>query len=404
LSTHPVGSLVSLGRHVRALGVPVTTSQIVNFVDALQETGIDCTADARLAAHATLASHPEHIPIIDLAFSRFWDGPVEPALTITPSEGSLDQLDEPAGPPGIEHTRDGAVPTRDQRSRVADAGLAGEANDGSISAAVFSSRERLRHKDFARYSPDEIQDAARFLRAIHWRPPGRVSRRRRALRHGREIDMRRLLRHSLKHGGEILELPRRETQSKPRHLVILCDVSGSMDAYTRMLLHLAHTISRSFDNVEIFLFGTRLTRITHLIHKHGSGHLGPDRAVDEICSEVHDWSGGTRIGEAIAAFHRIWARRVAAHGAVVLIVSDGWDRGDARQLRQEMARLQRLSHRLIWLNPLLGSRSYEPLTKGIRAALPYVDDFLPVHNLASLESLAVVLNSIGPNRPARRSR
>jgi uncharacterized protein with von Willebrand factor type A (vWA) domain len=267
-----------------------------------------------------------------------------------------------------------------------------------VSVALYSARERLRNKDFAHYSQAELKDADTIFRNFNWRPPDRISRRRRPSRHGSSIDLRRLLRRTLGRSGEIVELPRRQSQAKPRSLLLLCDVSGSMDAYTRALLHFLHAFSGRFSRVEVFVFGTRLTRITHLLQCRDV-----DVAVDAVSAEVEDWSGGTRLGEALGCFHRTWARRVAANGAVVLLISDGWDRGDPAKLAVEMARLQRLSHRLIWLNPLMGSRAYEPLTRGMKAALPYVDDFLPVHNLASVEALACSLSRIGPVRPARRA-
>ncbi|MGH9366860.1 MAG: vWA domain-containing protein, partial [Thermoanaerobaculia bacterium] len=209
---------------------------------------------------------------------------------------------------------------------------------------------------------------------------------------------RRTLRRSLRHGGEILEWAKREPAVKPRPLVVLADISGSMERYTRLLLLFLYGLAQGLDRrVETFLFGTRLTRITREL----SGR-DPRHALAGVSRAVPDWSGGTRIGESLKSFNFRWGRRVLPGGAIVLIVSDGWDRGDTRLLASEMARLQRSCHRLIWLNPLLGSPDYEPLTRGIRAALPYVDDFLPIHNLASLEDLARRLEGLPQRRPGRR--
>lgn len=201
----------------------------------------------------------------------------------------------------------------------------------------------------------------------------------------------------MRHGGELLDLSVRGPKLKRRQLVLLCDISGSMDRYTRLLLHFLHSLESSNERVEVFVFSTRLTRITRALQKRD-----PDAAISSVAGRVHDWSGGTRIGEALHTFNRRWARRVLGHGAIVMIISDGWDRGDPRLLAHEMERLQRASYRLIWLNPLLGSANYEPLTQGLVAALPYVDDFLPVHNLASLEALAILLNQIQEGRPDRK--
>ena len=209
-------------------------------------------------------------------------------------------------------------------------------------------------------------------------------------------DFRRVIRANLKHGAEIVTLPTRRRKTRRRPIVLLCDVSGSMERYTRMLLHFVCRIADDLDRVEVFLFATRLTRITRHL---ATGSV--DEVVPHIPAHVPDFSGGTRIGETLGVFNRRWARRVLGHGAVVLLISDGWDRGDPRMLGAEIARLQRTAHRLIWLNPLLGSPDYAPLTRGMQAALAFVDDFLPVHNLVSLQALAVHLNSLPARRPAR---
>jgi uncharacterized protein with von Willebrand factor type A (vWA) domain len=179
--------------------------------------------------------------------------------------------------------------------------------------------------------------------------------------------------------------------------VVLCDISGSMERYTQLLLHFLHAVESTVRRVEVFVFGTRLTRVTPALRRRD-----PDAALAAVAAQVKDWAGGTRIGETLRTFNRAWARRVLGHGAIVIVISDGWDRGNPDLLAVEMERLQRASYRLIWLNPLLGGESYQPLTQGIQAALPYVDDFLPVHNLESLEALAVLLNDIQDGRPSRK--
>ena len=207
----------------------------------------------------------------------------------------------------------------------------------------------------------------------------------------------RRLRRSLRHGGVPVDLRRRRRKVRTRPLVLLCDISGSMDRYARLLLRFVHALGRGLDATEVFVFGTRLTRITRELRKRDV-----DQAVADVVESVHDWSGGTRIGEAVKTFNYTWSRRVLRSGATVVIISDGWDRGDPELLAREMARLQRSCRRLIWLNPLLGAAGYQPLTQGIRAALPYVDEFLPVHNLHSLEALARLLSVVADERPLRR--
>jgi uncharacterized protein with von Willebrand factor type A (vWA) domain len=211
--------------------------------------------------------------------------------------------------------------------------------------------------------------------------------------------MRRTLRRSWRFGGEPVELSWRHIRTEPRPLVLICDISGSMERYSRILLQFAHAISAGLGDVETFVFGTRLTRITRQLR-----HKDIDDAIDAVSKHVVDWSGGTRIGEAIKEFNFRWGRRVLGRSPVVLLISDGWDRGDPELLAREMDRLQRSCYRLIWLNPLLGTPGYEPLTVGMQAALPFVDDFLPVHNLVSLEQLGAKLAALGPQRPARRQR
>ncbi len=228
-----------------------------------------------------------------------------------------------------------------------------------------------------------------------WRISPRTTRR---YTSGRDdmIDLRRSLRRNLRHGGELLTWAYRTPKLKPRPLIIIADISGSMEAYTRLLLHFMYGVTNGMRRrVEVFVFGTRLTRITRQLRR-----KDVDQAIDEVTSVVKDWSGGTRIGDALKTFNFVWGRRVLRGGPIVLLISDGWDRGDPLLLNREMARLHRFCYRLVWLNPLLGSQNYEPLTRGMQAALPHIDDFLPVHNLASLEDLALHLGQLDEKRPS----
>lgn len=236
-----------------------------------------------------------------------------------------------------------------------------------------------------------------LMERARWRLGERRTRRLRTSRRGRSLDLRQTFRRSLRTGGEPVTLARRARRWKPRPLVILCDISGSMSVYSRLLLHFIHTVANGLQNVETFVFGTRLTRITRQLERRDV-----DAALADVARLVQDWSGGTRIGDSLRAFNYRWARRVLGRGAVVLVISDGWDRGDVKILGQEMARLRRNCHRLIWLNPLLGQDDYRPITAGMRTALPYVDDFLPAHNLDSLFSLGKVLEQVDDERRAGR--
>ena len=261
---------------------------------------------------------------------------------------------------------------------------------------AYSAIEQLRKKDFENFTWEEVQEAKRLMAEMRWNLGLRRTRRKAPARSGAYPDMRRMVRRNLKYGAELIELTWRKTKQKPRPLVIICDISGSMSLYSRLLLHFIHTISNGLLNVETFVFGTRLTRITRQLKKRDV-----DDAVQDVSKAVQDWSGGTRIGDALHYFNKHWSRRVLGRGAVVLIISDGWDRGDSGVLQVEIDRLQHSCHRLIWLNPLLGSPDYRPLTVGMKTALPFIDNFLPAHNLDSLISLGNLLSMIDDSRPIR---
>jgi len=255
----------------------------------------------------------------------------------------------------------------------------------------------LRKKDFSQFTDAEVAEARRIIESMTWKLGTRKTRRLEKATNGDYIDYRRTLRASMKHHGVPLELRRRRRKDRMRPLILICDISGSMDRYSRLLLRFVHALEHGLDTVEVFVFSTRLTRITRELRKRDV-----DSAVEEVVKSVDDWSGGTRIGEAIKTFNFKWSRRVLRSGATVIMISDGWDRGDPVLLSREMGRLQRSCRRLIWLNPLLGAPGYQPLTQGIRAALPYVDAFLPIHNLESLEALARMLGDMDDQPPVRR--
>jgi uncharacterized protein len=249
--------------------------------------------------------------------------------------------------------------------------------------AAWSEQAMLREKDFADYTDAERAAARRVLARIARRGPQRLSRRTRGTRRRRDMhDLRATVRVSLRHGGELIERRYREPAERPRRLVLVCDVSGSMAPYARMLLQYVQACVAARARVEAFAFGTRLTRITREL-----AGRDPDRALARAAAATNDWSGGTRIGAALATLNREHGRRIG-RGAMVVVLSDGWDRGEPEQLAEEMARLRRCAHRVVWLNPLAADPRYEPLTRGMRAALPHVDRLLPGNSLRSLEDLA----------------
>jgi uncharacterized protein len=252
--------------------------------------------------------------------------------------------------------------------------------------AAWSEEELLREKDFAEYSDDERALARLLLGRLARRAPQRLSRRTRPTRRRRDIhDLRATVRVSLRHGGELLERRYREQAQRPRRLVLVCDVSGSMTPYARMLLQYLQASVTARTRVEAFVFGTRLTRVTREL-----AGRDPDRALARAAEHVSDWSGGTRIGAALAELNREHGRRIG-RGAIIVVLSDGWDRGDPDVLAEEMARLRRCAYRVLWLNPLAADPRYEPLTRGMQAALPHVDHLLPGNSIASLEALASLM-------------
>jgi uncharacterized protein with von Willebrand factor type A (vWA) domain len=403
-------NLVVLGRGLREAGLPLGPGQVMSLVEAVAAVDPRKRGDVYHAARAAVVTRPEQIPVFDAEFARFWRRLADEADLPTETYLAAGDPESVAVPPRAR-PRDGrkreAAPAGEARQERTI--LAVEGTDAADDAGgedlesppedvlLFSAREALRKKDFAQFTPQEVAEARRIIEGMTWRLGSRRTRRRERAVGGRFIDQRATLRRSLRHGGVPLELRRRRQKERTRPLVLLCDISGSMDRYARLLLRFVHALGQGLDATEVFVFGTRLTRITRELRRRDV-----DDAIGEVVKSVDDWSGGTRIGEAIRAFNYRWSRRVLRSGATVVIISDGWDRGDPALLGAEMARLQRSCRRLIWLNPLLGAPGYQPLTQGIRAALPHTDHFLPIHNLQSMEALAQLLGSVADHPPLRR--
>jgi uncharacterized protein with von Willebrand factor type A (vWA) domain len=332
-------------------------------------------ADFRSALRAVFVSRKDEIPIFEAAFDIFW-APPDPRAAAGAMPGRSRGL--PLSPERAKAWAKALGLSSSQMNREQDA------TEIPASSSGYSAEELLRHKDFEQMTWQETEQVRRLLEQAPWRVAERRTRRLRPSRAG-SIDLRRSARHAIRSSGELMQLFRRRPRVRRRPLVLICDVSGSMERYSRLLMIFAHAIARRED-LEAFVFSTRLTRITRLLR-----YRDLDRALDSVSKRVHDFSGGTRIGDALADFNRHWARRVLGHGAIVIIVSDGWDRGDPAQLTAELIHLRRSAHRLIWLNPLLGSQGYEPLTRGMAAALPHCDDFLAAHNVQALDDLGRLL-------------
>lgn len=370
---HLLRNLVLFGRVLRGLGLDVNPGRMIDLVEALSHVQIGVRSDFYHAARSLLVHRRDDIPLFDEAFEMFWQKPLgEWKLLEIPGSRIRRSRPKPiVVPPNIRPESSAEPPEDAETRRVIEV------------TKTYSGREALRTRDFSELSEEELAEVRALIDELVWKLGERISRRQRAGR-GNRLDLRRTLRQSLRHGGELLRFAKREPRRKPRPLVVIADISGSMERYTRLLLHFIYSLTQGLgQRVEAFAFGTRLTRLSRHMRQRDI-----ELALSGVSQAVTDWSGGTRIGECLERFNYDWARRVLAGGAVVLLISDGWDRGDPELLSKELDRLRRSCYRLIWLNPLLGSPEYEPLTRGMVAALPHVDDFLPVHNLKSLEELA----------------
>lgn len=401
-----VARVTDFGHFLYELGMDVGPERIAEAVAGLPLIDFARKSEFTTYLKICFVTRHDQDALFDLAFSYFWRQgeqenaeAIQEALTQHKSGRSLALPSSRA--PNEERAR--ALGQRPgQRQRHPYARLTQQPRkpkddeDDAERFGTYSREEVLRRKDFEDFSWYELQEAKALMSQMHWHLGERRTRRLRPARHGRQLDLRRTLRLSLRSGGEPTLLARRDFKHQPRPLVILCDISGSMSLYSRLLLHFVHTVANGIGNVETFVFATRLTRITRQLARRDV-----DAAVKTVTKSVQDWSGGTRIGESFRSFNQSWARRVLGRGAVVLIISDGWDRGDVRILDEAMARLQRNCHRLIWLNPLLGQEDYRPITAGMRTALPYLDDFLPANNLDSLFELGDLLASVDERRPQR---
>jgi hypothetical protein len=368
-------NLLIFNRVLRHAGVGTQPARVSDLVQALEYVDLGSRDEVYHACRALLVHRREEIPIFDRAFAAFWrEHLAEARGTGERAEAGQDRQVGQAGQVG----QVGPVGQGEQSEPSADA---------TTGLKTWSTRSGLANKDFAAFTPDEIAAARDALSGLVWEPTRRTRRWIRG--RGPRIDLRRAMARSIRTGGDVVKLPRLKRGVRPRPVVLLCDVSGSMEHYSRMLLYFAHTLSRRHRRVETFLFSTTLTRITRDLRA-----ARPDEALATVTRSVHDWSGGTRIGRSVREFHQRWGRR-ALHGSpIVVIISDGWDCGEPAELAAEIARLQRSAHRLVWLNPLIGTADYAPLTRGLQAALPFVDDFLPARTLSNLADLAIHLNSI----------
>lgn len=386
--THPhfLSNILWFTRSLRAAGIPVSLEQTVDFTQALELVEIGEREQVYHAARSMLINRREHLQLFETLFNRFW------------KLHQINSIHGQAMPVAPRHNvkkrkRFDVVTYMAYKARQSDEEI--EITDKS---ETFSDVELLQRKEFSQMTPEELETIKRLMQQMRWDVSLRETRRWVPDPQGSKIYLRRVMREATKYGGVPLNLSFQRRKIKQRPLVLIADISGSMEKYARLMLQFFYSVSHSLKEVESFVFGTRLTRITGQLKLKNI-----DRAIDDAARQVVDWSGGTRIGESLHLFNQQWSRRVLRRGALVLIVSDGWERGDVSLLAQEMRYLQHRCHRLIWLNPLLGRKSYKPLVEGMAAALSYIDDFLPIHNLQSLTVLAEHLAALGKHRSKKSS-
>ena len=387
---HLAENVVHFVRVLRAAGLPAGPAHTLAALDAVQAVGVARREDLRGALAAVLVSRREHLPVFEQAFDLFWCDPRlrERLLASLSAEALAGAAGEP----------EQIIPARVAQAMAPTVSLPERQTDdraaGRETAFTFSPREVLQHKDFETMTADELREARAMLARLRLPLPELPTRRTMPAARGHRVDLRATLRRSTGAAGALAPLRWRVRVRRTPPLVVLCDISGSMDRYARMLLHFLHAITNDRDRVQVLLFGTRLTNITrHLQHR------DVDVALARVRAAVPDWAGGTRIGGCLIEFNKRWSRRLLGQNAVVLLISDGLDAEAGEGLAAQMERLHKSCRRLVWLNPLLRYEGFEARPAGIRAMLPHVDDFLPVHNLESLTDLAAALG-----RPALRSR
>jgi uncharacterized protein with von Willebrand factor type A (vWA) domain len=367
---------VGFATALRRAGLEVPVSAVAAFTAALGEVGLARAGPVYWAGASVFVRRPEHAGVYSEVFRAFWGAeglpvsrrsagsPTVPVTLVTDEEG-------PAGPPGADQEDETAA-------------------DRETLVVRYSPTEVLRQKDFAACTPAELAEAYELINRLRAAPPRRSSRRRRpaSARSARgALDLRRTVRRALRAGGEPFRLDRLVRGERPRRVVLLVDVSGSMEPYARPFLRLAHAAVVARGGTETFTFGTRLTRVTRELRWHD-----PDGALDRASAVVADIAGGTRLGTSLRTFNDRFGVSGAARGAIVVILSDGWDRGDPDELAREMGRLGRVAHRVVWVNPLKATPGYAPLARGMAAALPYVDEFVEGHSVAALERVVEVIS------------
>jgi uncharacterized protein with von Willebrand factor type A (vWA) domain len=378
-----VENIMHFGRALRAAGLPVGPGSIIDAIEAVKVSGVTNRTDFKAALEAVFVTRREHLLLFDQAFDIFWKrrGFMEKLIAMMSPIAEPNRENEPPPKPkaGAARLAQALMPRAEPEVQEQELEV--------DQRFTVSTSEILQKKDFAQMAAEEINAAKLAIARLRLSNDEVLTRRYRSDLKGARIDMRRTFRKSLRAGGSGIELARRAQVTRHPPVVAICDISGSMSDYTRVFLHFLHALTERRRRVHTFLFGTRLTNVTRALR-----HKDPDEALEMCTAEVDDWSGGTRIGSCLKLFNRQWSRRVLGQGAIVLMFTDGLEREGTPELKHEMERLHKSCRRLIWLNPLLRYDKFEARAQGIRTMLPHVDEFRPVHNLASMEALIDALS------------
>lgn len=386
-----VANLLHFGRMLRASGIPVSSQQIYELGEGIAQIDLSRKDDFYCTSRAFLLHDIEKIRLFNIVFDLFWSHQIKAMLEFFIGHQSSDFQSKEIIDSQSENliTQSDIDPSIDSINEEKDDPNRDEAKINPM----YSSMEVLYQKDFSKYNEAELLEAKKLIKKLVWQVDHQWTRRRiRSTKKSHFLDFRRSIRNNMLNGGELLDLEWQRRKLRPRSLVFLFDISGSMEIYSKILLQFLYSLVQNIRRVEAFAFATRLTRITPALRKDDI-----EIVLNTLSVLIYDWSGGTRIGESLKTFNFRWARRILSRGAIVVIISDGWDRGDIGLLELEISRLKRSASRLIWLNPVAGSPDYEPLVRGIQTVMPFVDDFYPLHNLQSLDVLAKRLGSLGFN-------
>ena len=365
-------NLVAFGRVLKEAGIQTSIGRMIDAARALEFVNIGSRQDFHIALRSNLVSRKEEIPLFDRVFDSFWPQGHLPGLSSRPPQG----FEQPRN--GFSVDSIGISLTSDDTPRP-----------DSLGSFAYSPVEVLNKKDFSHLKFEDSVAIRRAILLLARKIATRVGRRRKPDGKTEEIDLRRTMRKSLKYGGDILEFQSRRRKLKKTRIILLCDVSGSMECYSRFLIQFMFGLQNELWGVDTFVFSTSLTRITSLIRSKAI-----NAALEKVSQQALGWSGGTNIGRSLQTFNRNFAPALVNHQTIVMLISDGWECGDLNLLEREMKRLKSRCSKMLWLNPLLGDKNYEPLCKGMQTVLPYLDYFLPAHNVESLINLARTLEQV----------